>query len=97
MGTIKGQRNKAYILLESLVALAIFSMITSLLLAGVTSGRRWQKGQWQRQEMLLLVKMAVQTKQERLVLNGVHVRIERDEHFIRVWSQDEEVMYIEKE
>ncbi|MCQ9211610.1 MULTISPECIES: competence type IV pilus minor pilin ComGE [unclassified Streptococcus] len=84
-------------MLESLVALAIFSMIASLLLTGVIHSRRWQEEQWQRQEILLLAKMAIQTKQEHLVLNGVSVTIERDAHHMRVWHKGEEVLHIEKE
>lgn len=97
MGTIKKQKNKAYILLESLVALAVFSMITSLLLTGVLQSRRWQEKQWQKQENLLLAKMAIQTRQERLALNGNVVTVKRGSHQLRVYYQGEEVLTIEKE
>ncbi|MGT2963877.1 competence type IV pilus minor pilin ComGE [Streptococcus acidominimus] len=97
MGIIKKQKNKAYILLESLVALAIFSMVTSLLLAGVIHSRKWQEEQWQKQEVLLLAKMAIQTKQDHLSLNGLRITVERDPHHLRVWHKGEEVLSIEKE
>ncbi|MGT2716509.1 competence type IV pilus minor pilin ComGE [Streptococcus respiraculi] len=97
MGTIKRQKNKAYILLESLVALAIFSMITSLLLTGVLHSRKWQEKQWQKQEVLLLAKMAIQSRQERLTLNGNIVTVQRGSRYIRVYYQGEEVLNIEKE
>lgn len=97
MGTIKRQRNKAYILLESLVALAVFAMITRLLLAGVIHSRKWQEEQWQRQEVLLLAKMAVQTRQTSLALNGLRVTVERGPRSIRVYHEGEEVLHIEKE
>nr|WP_230082344.1 competence type IV pilus minor pilin ComGE [Streptococcus sp. zg-70] len=84
-------------MLESLVALAIFSMITSLLLSEIIHARRWQEKEWKKQEVLLVAKMAVQTRQSQLDLNGVAVRVERDSRHIRVLHNGEEVLYVEKE
>ncbi|HFR3838855.1 TPA: competence type IV pilus minor pilin ComGE [Streptococcus suis] len=77
MVAIRKQKNKAYILLESLVALATLVTICSLILSAVDAGRRRQVWELEQQEVFNLAQMAVQTKQDDLALNGVAVQVQR--------------------
>lgn len=94
---IKKQSVKAYILLESLVTLSVFAMITSLLLASVIQGHRQQLQDSQQQEVLNVAKMAVQTGQTQLSLNGVHVDILRNKERIQVVHEGKVVLDVAKE
>lgn len=83
-------------MLESLLTLAIFAMITSLLLSTINQGRRQQMQDYQQQEALNVAKMAVQTGQNELTLNGVQVHLVRDERSIRVYHDKKEILNVEK-
>ncbi|MGT2755022.1 competence type IV pilus minor pilin ComGE [Streptococcus ovis] len=97
MVDIKKQSVNAYILLESLVTLSVFAMITSLLLTSVIQGRKQQLQDTKQQEVLNVAKMAVQTGQSALSLNGVHVDILRNEKRIQVVHEGKVVLDVEKE
>ena len=97
MVAIKRQKLKAYILLESLLTLAVFALVTSLLLAAINQGRQQQIQVYEQEEVLNLAKMAVQTGQEELSLNGVQVRLVRDSRQIRVYHENKEILYVEKD
>ncbi|WP_155969679.1 competence type IV pilus minor pilin ComGE [Streptococcus ruminantium] len=96
MVVIKNQKNKAYVLLESLVALAVFVAICSLLLSAITAGRRRQAWELKQQEILNLAQMAVQTKQHHLVLNGVEMTVQRSSNQLVVFHEGKEVLHIAK-
>lgn len=97
MVAIKRQKLKAYILLESLLTLAVFALVTSLLLAAINQGRRQQVQAYEQEEVLNLAKMAVQTGQEELSLNGVQVRLVRDSQQIRVYHENKEILHVKKD
>ena len=97
MVAIKRQKLKAYILLESLLTLAVFALVTSLLLAAINQGRRQQVQAYEQEEVLNLAKMAVQTGQEELSLNGVQVRLVRDSRQIRVYHENKEILHVNKD
>ena len=97
MVAIKRQKLKAYILLESLLTLAVFALVTSLLLAAINQGRQQQVLAYEQEEVLNLAKMAVQTGQEELSLNGVQVRLVRDSRQIRVYHENKEILHVKKD
>lgn len=94
MVVIKKQQTKAYILLESLVALAILTMIVSLVLGEVNRDRAKVAENLHRQEVLNLAQMAVQTKQNHLSLNGISVSVVRSDKEIRVYEAGKEVLHV---
>lgn len=83
--------------MESLVALAILVTISSLFLTAIDQGRQQEAEELIQQEVLHLAKMAVQTKQDTLSLNGMTVVIERSQDSIRVMHEGREVLYVEKD
>ncbi|HFI0358553.1 TPA: competence type IV pilus minor pilin ComGE [Streptococcus suis] len=96
MVAIRKQKNKAYILLESLVALATLVTICSLILSAVDAGRGRQAWELEQQEILNLAQMAVQTEQDNLALNGVTVQVQRTADKIIVFHEGEEVLSVVK-
>ncbi|HFR3757054.1 TPA: competence type IV pilus minor pilin ComGE [Streptococcus suis] len=96
MVAIRKQKNKAYILLESLVALATLVTIYSLILSAVDAGRRRQAWELEQQEVLNLAQMAVQTGQDNLALNGVTVQVQRTADKIIVFREGKEVLSVVK-
>ncbi|MGT2949023.1 competence type IV pilus minor pilin ComGE [Streptococcus devriesei] len=97
MVNIKKQKMKAYILLESLIALGLLVTITSLILQQINRDQKRIADNLQRQEVMNLAIMAVQTKQDSLSLNGVSVKVVRDETTIAVYHDQEEVISLVKE
>ncbi|MFH6635556.1 competence type IV pilus minor pilin ComGE [Streptococcus suis] len=96
MVAIRKQKNKAYILLESLVALATLVTICSLILSAVDAGRRRQDWELEQQEVLNLAQMAVQTERDNLALNGVTVQVQRTADKVIVFQEGKEVLSVVK-
>ena len=96
MGNLKKQQIKATILLEALLALGIFSIIASLLLHQISYSRRETLAILQKEEVLRVAQMALQTGQDQLQLNGIQVPVQRNKDQIRVFYQGEELIHVEK-
>mgnify|MGYP000985523358 FL=1 len=96
MGNLKKQQIKATILLEALLALGIFSIIASLLLHQISYSRRETLAILQKEEVLRVAQMALQTGQDQLQLNGIQVHVQRNKDQIRVFYQGEELIHVEK-
>lgn len=97
MVAIRKRKNKAYILLEGLVALATLVTICSLIVSAVDAGRRRQAASLHQEELFDLAQMAVQTRQERLSLNGLEVLVRRDSDSLLVFQEGREVLRVEKD
>ncbi|AWN18093.1 competence type IV pilus minor pilin ComGE [Streptococcus sobrinus] len=96
MVAIKKRKIKAYILLESLIALAVLVTIVTLILTEINRDRQELVASLHRQEVLNLAQMAVQTKQDSLSLNGVTVQVQRTSTSIRVYENGREVLHVAK-
>lgn len=96
MVIIKRQKLKAYILLESLVALALLATITILVLGEMDKSRQQMQDSLHQQEVLNVATMAVQTGQDDLVMNGVEVHITRRDGELYVYDGRKEVMHVKK-
>lgn len=96
MVAIKKRKIKAYILLESLIALAVLVTIVTLILMEINRDRQELVASLHRQEVLNVAQMAVQTKQDNLSLNGVTVQVQRSSTSIRVYEDGKEVLHVVK-
>lgn len=97
MVIIKRQKVRAYILLESLVAIGILAAITTLVLGQMDLNRQQMEDNLRRQEVLNVATMAVQTKQDKLTLNGVSVTIIRKGESIHVYKGDKLLLQVQKD
>lgn len=96
MVAIKSIKNKAYILSESLVGLALLAGIVSLLLTSIQTSRTHHNAQLEQQEALQVLHMALQTKQNQLTLNGYTITIERTPQSIRAFHNEKEILHVYK-
>ncbi len=78
------------------MALAIFAMVTGLLLDAIDQSRSNQAAAIKGQAVLNVAQMAVQTGQNSLIVDGVQVTVGRDKNHIRVLHEGEEVLRVEK-
>ncbi|WP_318150621.1 competence type IV pilus minor pilin ComGE [Streptococcus parasuis] len=96
MVDIRKLKSRAYVLLESLVALATLVTICSLILTAIDTGRKQLVNSWYQQEVYNVAKMAVQTGESYLELNGVEVSVQRTSRKLTVYHEGKEVIRIEK-
>lgn len=97
MVNIKRQKIKAYILLESLIALGLLAVIASTVLGAINKNQQSMKENLRQQEMIDVATMAVQTGQNHLSINGVDVEVVRKDDSIYVYAGQKEVLHIEKD
>lgn len=83
-------------MLEALLALGVFAIIASLLLHQISNSRRETLAILQKEEVLRVAQMALQTGQDQLQLNGIQVQVQRNKDQIRVFYQGEELIHVEK-
>ena len=83
-------------MLESLVALATLVTICSLILTAIDTGRKQLVNSLYQQEVYNVAKMAVQTGESQLELNGVEVSVLRTSRELTVYHEGKEVIRIEK-
>ena len=71
MANLRKRQIKGTILLEALLALGVFAVIASLLLGQITQSRKEAAVILQKEEVLRVAQMALQTGQDHLSLNGI--------------------------
>lgn len=87
---------KGYILLESLVALGIFSIVVTLFIGQIGQARREERRILREEEVLRVAQMALQTGQDQLTLNGVTVQVSRSEGAVQVVADGKELVHVVK-
>ena len=89
MENLRKQYVRGTILLEALLALAIFATIVTLLLGQIHQSRKLENELLKKEEVLRVAKMAFQTNQRHLTMNGIEVRVEKSQQDIRVYHGKE--------
>lgn len=97
MVNIKKQSVKAYILLESLVALLVLVGVVSVALGQIESYRALLKAYYYQQNVLDVARMAVQTRQSHLTLNGVSVSVVKENSQLIILEDEKEVLRVSQE
>lgn len=75
LNALRKQKIRAVILLEAVVALAIFASIATLLLGQIQKNRQEEAKILQKEEVLRVAKMALQTGQNQVSINGVEIQV----------------------
>ena len=96
MASLKRRQLQASILLEALVAMAVFAAIASLLLGQISRSRKEQRVLLQQEEVLRLAHMALQTGQEELHTNGITVRQLKTDKQLLIYHEGEVVIRVQK-
>ena len=95
LNVFKKQKIKAVILLEAVISLAIFASIATLLLGQIQESRRQEARFIEQEEVLRVARMALQTGQKQLTINGVRVDIVSSEKGLEVDHGNEKILAIQ--
>ena len=95
LNVFKKQRIKAVILLEAVISLAVFASIATLLLGQIQESRRQEARLLEQEEVLRVARMALQTGQKQLTVNGHTVRVVSNERSLEVYHGTEKLLAIQ--
>ena len=95
LNVFKKQKIKAVILLEAVISLAIFASIATLLLGQIQESRRQEARRLEQEEVLRVARMALQTGQKQLTVNGHTVRVVSNERGLEVYHGTEKLLAIQ--
>ena len=97
LNALRKQKIKAVILLEALVALAIFASIATLLLGQIQQNRRLEAEILQKEEVLRVAKIALQTGQSQVKVNGVEIQVFASEKGLEVYHGSEKLLDLKEQ
>ena len=97
LNALKKQKIKAVILLEAVVALAIFASIATLLLGQIQKNRQEEAEILQKEEVLRVAKMALQTGQNQVKVNGVEIQAFASEKGLEVYHGSEKLLDLKEQ
>ena len=95
LNVFKKQKIKAVILLEAVISLAIFASIATLLLGQIQESRRQEARLLAQEEVLRVARMALQTGQKQLTVNGLTVHVVSNERDLEVYHGTEKLLAIQ--
>ena len=96
LNVLRKQKIRAVILLEAVVALAIFASIATLLLEQIQKNRQEEAKILQKEEVLRVAKMALQTGQNQVNINGVEIQVFSNEKGLEVYHGSEQLLAIKE-
>ena len=96
MEKLKKRRLPASLLLEGLIALAMFVVLTTLVLGELGQSRQQHLEELRQAEVLRVAKMAIQTRQDQLTINQVSVQVEKSAKSLKVYQEGKVVIAVEK-
>ena len=97
LNALRKQKIKAVILLEAVVALAVFASIATLLLGQIKQNRRLEAEILQKEEVLRVAKMALQTGQNQVKVNGVEIQVFASEKGLEVYHGSEKLLDLKEQ
>ena len=97
LNALRKQKIKAVILLEAVVALAVFASIATLLLGQIQQNRRLEVEILQKEEVLRVAKMALQTGQNQVKVNGVEIQVFAGEKGLEVYHGSEKLLDLKEQ
>ena len=97
LNALRKQKIKAVILLEAVVALAVFASIATLLMEQIQQNRRLEAEILQKEEVLRVTKMALQTGRNQLNINGVEIQVFASEKGLEVYHGSEKMLDLKEQ
>lgn len=96
MEKLRNRQLPASLLLEGLIALAVFGVLTTLVLGELGQSRQQRLEELRQAEVLQVAKMAIQTRQDQLTINQVSVQVEKSAKSLKVYQEGKVVIAVEK-
>lgn len=97
LNALRKQQIRAVILLEAVIALAIFASIATLLLGQIQKNRQEEAEVLQKEEVLRVAKMALQTGQNQVKVNGVEIQVYSNEKGLEVYHGSEKLLDLKEQ
>ena len=97
LNALRKQKIRAVILLEAVVALAVFASIATLLLGQIQKNRQEEAEVLQKEEVLRVAKMALQTGQNQVKVNGVEIQVYFNEKGLEVNHGSEKLLDLKEQ
>ena len=97
LNALRKLKIKAVILLEAVVALAVFASIATLLLGQIQQNRRLEAEVLQKEEVLRVAKMSLQTGQNQVKVNGVEIQVFASEKGLEVYHGSEKLLDLKEQ
>ena len=97
LNALKKQKIRAVILLEAIVALAVFASIATLLLGQIQKSRQEEAEILQKEEVLRVAKMALQTGQNQVKVNGVEIQVFASEKGLEVYHGTKKLLDLKEQ
>ena len=95
LNAFKKQKIKAVILLEAVISLAIFTSTATLLLGQIQESRKREVELLKQEEILRVARIALQTGQKQLTVNGLTVHVVSNEQGLEVYHGTEKLLAIQ--
>ncbi|MCT0446179.1 competence type IV pilus minor pilin ComGE [Lactococcus cremoris] len=95
MENIKRKSIKGYILLESLISMALLSFLVTFLLSSLTNSRQQEAQENQQIESLNVDQMAIESQLTELSLNGSVIKIRQDSTATIISDHGKEILRLE--
>ncbi|WP_075566131.1 competence type IV pilus minor pilin ComGE [Streptococcus timonensis] len=95
LNAFKKQKIKAVILLEAVISLAIFTSTATLLLGQIQESRKREVELLKQEEILRVARIALQTGQKQLTVNGLTVHVVSNERSLEVYHGTEKLLAIQ--
>ena len=96
MEKLRNRQLPASLLLEGLIALAVFGVLTTLVLGELGQSRQQRLEELRQAEVLRVAKMAIQTRQDQLTINQISVQMEKSAKSLKVYQEGKVVIAVEK-
>lgn len=96
MENIRKQSVKAYLLLESLITIALLSILVTVVLSALTKSKQEDEAINRQIEAYNVAQMALQSNQNKLSLNGSEIEIVKNEHETIIKNNGEELLRFEE-
>ena len=95
LNVFKKQKIKAVILLEAVISLAIFASIATLLMGQIQGNRKREVELLKQEEVLRVARMALQTGQKELTVNGLTVHVVSNDRSLEVYHGTDKLLAIQ--
>lgn len=95
MENLKRKSVKAYLLLESLISIALLAFLVSFIVSSLVQVRQKDTEENQKIEALNVVQMAIESHLTELSINGSDIKIKENQNLLIISNHGKEIMRLE--
>lgn len=95
MENLKRKSVKAYLLLESLISMALLAFLVSFIVSSLVQVRQKDTEENQKIEALNVAQMAIESHLTELLINGSDIKIKESQNLLIISNHGKEIMRLE--